>query len=290
MPIDYQRLKNRPFPDCRHTYTARDSMLYALGVGCGLDPLDRSELPFVYEGVDGDELHALPTLGVVLGTVGFWAKEADTGIDWRRVLHGEQGLEIHRPLPAAATVIGRTRVLEILDKGPGKGALMYSQREVFDADSGQPLCTLTMTTVLRGDGGFGGPTTPAPKPHALPDRAPDTAIDLPTLAQAALVYRLSGDFNPLHADPQVAAEAGFARPILHGLATFGVVGRALLRGACGGDPSRLRTMKARFSAPVFPGETIRTELWRDGTALSFRARVVERDLVVLDNGQASLFD
>jgi acyl dehydratase len=284
MPIDYQKLKSRAFADVIQRYTERDTILYALGLGCGADPTDSDDLRFVYE----EGLRALPSMGVVLGTPGFWLKDPGTGVDWRKVLHGEQGLVLHKPLPAAATVIGRTRVKEIFDKGEGKGALLFSERDVIDQSSGEKLCTLTSTTFLRGEGGFGGPQGPTPEPHPLPDRAPDRAVDMPTLPQAALIYRLSGDPNPLHADPKVAAAAGFPRPIQHGLCTFGVAGRAVLRTCCGNDPARLKTMQLRFSAPVFPGETIRTEIWQDGNTLSFRARVAERDLVVLSNGRATI--
>lgn len=284
MAIDYETLKNWPFPDLEQSYGARDTMLYALGVGCGHDPLDRGDLRFVYE----EGLQALPTQAVVLGYPGFWLKDPGTGVDWRKVLHGEQGLVLHAPLPAAGTVVGRTRVTEILDKGAGKGALLFSEREVVDKASGRLLCTVTATTFLRGEGGFGGPAGPAPAPHALPETAPEIALDLPTLPQAALIYRLSGDYNPLHADPAVAAAAGFPRPILHGLATYGVAGRALLRACCDGDPARLKRLQVRFSAPVFPGETLRTEIWRDRATLSFRCRVLERDVVVLNNGLAEI--
>jgi acyl dehydratase len=280
MPIDYQKLKNWPIPTIEQRYTERDTMLYALGLGCGADPIDREDLRFVYE----DGLRALPMMGVVLAGPGFWLKDPATGVDWKKVLHGEQGLILHQPLPASGTVTGASRITEIIDRGD-KGAFLYSERVVVDA-TGQKLCTLTSTTVLRGDGGFGGPTGPAPEPHPLPPRAPDLAVDLPTLLQAALIYRLSGDYNPLHADPEVAKAVGFPRPILHGLCTFGVAGRALLKACCGNDPTRLREMRLRFSAPVLPGETIRTELWRDGAVVSFRARVVERDVVVLNNGRA----
>jgi acyl dehydratase len=201
-------------------------------------------------------------------------------------LHGEQGLIIHKPLTAAGTVVGRTRVTNIIDKGAGKGALLFSERDVIDRASGDLLCILTSTSVLRGDGGFGGPSGPAPEPHPLPQRSPDSVVDLPTLPQAALIYRLSGDYNPLHADPKVAVAAGFERPILHGLCTFGVAGRAILRSCCGNDPNRLKSMQTRFSAPVFPGEVIRTELWRAGDMVSFRARALDRDVVVLNNGRA----
>jgi acyl dehydratase len=238
----------------------------------------------VYE----DELRVLPTMAVVLGYPGFWLKEPDTGVDWRKVLHGEQGLILHQPLPAQASVIGRTRVTEIVDKGPGKGAMLYSERDVIEKASGAVLCTLTSCSVLRGEGGFGGPSGPVPTPHAVPERAPDVALDLPTLPQAALIYRLSGDYNPLHADPKVAAAAGFPRPILHGLCTFGVAGRALLRACCGNDQTKLKSIDVRFTAPVFPGETIRTEIWLEPGAASFRARVVERDAIVLNNGRVVL--
>jgi acyl dehydratase len=282
MAIDYDTLKNWHFPDLEHRYETRDTILYALGVGCGADPMDKQELQFVYE----DGLKALPTMAVVLGYPGFWLKDPKTGVDWRMVLHGEQGVKVHAPLPASGTVIGRSRVTEIIDKGPGKGALIYSDRDVFDKASGQHLATLTMTAFIRGEGGFGGPSGPAPEPHAMPERAPDTVVDLPTLPRAALIYRLSGDYNPLHADPDVAQAVGFPRPILHGLCTFGVAGRAILRSCCGNDPALLREIDVRFSAPVFPGETIRTEIWQDGATVSYRCRVVERDLVVLNNGRA----
>lgn len=288
MAIDYQKLKHWQFPDLEHRYSKKDTILYALGLGCGSDPMDLDDLRYVYE----DGLLALPSMAVVLGYPGFWLKEPNTGVDWRKVLHGEQGLVIHKPLPASGTVIGKSRVVEIVDKGPGKGALLFSERDVIDKASGDLLCTLSATTFIRGEGGFGGPATlqgqPLPEPHKLPEHAPDAVLALPTLPQAALIYRLSGDDNPLHADPRVAAAAGFARPILHGLCSFGVAMRALLRLCCDNDPARLRAVQGRFSAPVFPGETINTEIWREGNGVSFRARVVERDAVVLNNGRAEI--
>ncbi len=176
---------------------------------------------------------------------------------------------------------------EIVDKGAGKGALLYSRRDVRDKETGDLLASLRSTSFLRGDGGFGGPSGPTRPVHALPERAPDLVCDIATLPQAALIYRLSGDYNPLHADPEIAAVAGFPRPILHGLCTFGVAGHALLRTLCGYDPARLRRMEARFSAPVFPGETVRTEIWRDGPGRAgFRCRVLVRDAVVINNGLA----
>ncbi len=283
MAIDYKKLKAWPFPDLEHDYSARDTILYALGLGCGADPMDAQDLRFVYE----DGLVAFPTLAVVLGYPGFWLKNSDTGVDWRKILHGEQGLTLYTALPASGTIIGRTRITEIVDKGD-KGGLLFSERDVVDKASGTVLATLRSTTVLRGDGNFGGPSGPVPQPHALPEREPDAHLDLATLPQAALIYRLSGDYNPLHADPRIAAAAGFKRPILHGLCTYGVAARAVLKLCCGNDPGALSRFDVRFSSPVYPGETIRTEIWRDGATMSFRARAVERDIVVLNNGRAEL--
>ncbi|GGC63187.1 MaoC/PaaZ C-terminal domain-containing protein [Chelatococcus reniformis] len=283
MPIDPERLLNWPFEDLEHTYTARDTILYALGLGLGADPLDEAQLRFVYE----ENLAALPTMAVVLGYPGFWVKDPATGVDWKKVLHGEQGLEVFKPLPAEGTVIGRTRVTGIIDKGAGKGALLLSDRDVIDKKSGDLLCRVSGTSFLRGDGGFGGSSGPAPAPHAMPERAPDLSVSIPTLPQAALIYRLSGDYNPLHADPKVAAAGGFKAPILHGLCTYGVAGRALLQAVGGSKPESLRRMDVRFTSPVYPGETIVTEIWKgEGGAVSFRAKVAERDVVVLNNGRA----
>lgn len=284
MAIDYDKLINRRFERIVHEYSEKDSMLYALGVGLGMEPFNEDSLRFVYE----DGLKALPSMSVVLAYPGFWAKEPDTGIDWVRVLHAGQEAILHRPLPVSGRLEATTRVTEIIDKGPGKGALIVSERVVRDADSGEDLCTLISTTMARGDGGFSGASAPSPKPDPIPERAPDLVCDLPMLEQAALIYRLSGDFNPLHASPSVARDAGFERPILHGLCTFGVACHALLKTLCDYDPARFHRVRVRFSAPVYPGETIRTEIWRDGDKVAFRCRVTERDLVVIDNGYAEV--
>ena len=285
MAIDYLKLKRWPFQPIEHAYTAKDSILYALGLGFGADPADRRQLDFVYE----EGLKALPTMAAVLAYPGFWLKQPGTGVDWKRVLHGEQGLRVHRPIAPAGTVIGMTKIDEIIDKGAGKGALLYSTREIREKASGTLLAEVTSCGVLRGDGGFGGPTGSPPAPKAIPQRAPDAATETATLPQAALIYRLSGDFNPLHADPDVARAAGFERPILHGLCTYGVAGHALLKLVCDYDPARLKRMDVRFSAPVYPGETIRTEVWDEGGGrFAFRCSVPERKTVVLNNGYAEL--
>jgi acyl dehydratase len=284
MTIDPARLLQRTFPVVEQRYTQRDAMLYALGIGLGADPLEREALRFVYE----RELRVLPSMAAVLAGPGFWVREPDTGVDWVRVVHGEQAMEFHRPLPPEGTVKAQTRVTGIVDKGAGKGALIYSERVGHDAVSGERLFTVRQTTFARGDGGCGAPGGPAPEPHPMPGRAPERQCDLPTLPQAALIYRLSGDYNPLHADPDVAAQAGYPRPILHGLCTLGVAGYAVLKTCCGYEPARMTSLSVRFTAPVYPGETIRTEMWRDGAVVSFRARVLERDAVVLNNGRADL--
>jgi len=280
--FDYDKLLNRPFAPIEHAYTAKDSILYALGIGLGRDPMDRKELPFVYE--DGQK--TLPTQAVVLGYPGFWAKEPDTGIVWQKVLHASQGLQLHRPIPSSGTVVGRTRITSILDKGPNVGALICAERTVTDKASGQLLATVNQVSMARGNGGFGGPSGPTPAPVKLPESAAERQCDLPTSPSQALLYRLSGDFNPLHADPDVAAAGGFTRPILHGLCTYGVVCHALLKTLCDYDTARLKRFDARFTSPVYPGETIRTEIWGARGEVLFRATALERGVVVLGNGLA----
>jgi len=283
MAIDYQRLKSLIIPEVEQTYTAKDTMLYALGLGFGADPVDPHQLKFVYE----DGLKALPTMPVVLAPLA--RAGVDLGINRKLVVHGEQGLTLHKPVPPAGTVVGRTYLDEIVDKGAGKGALLLFRREVIDKETGQLIASIASTTFARGDGGFGGPTGPSKPVHELPSRAPDLSGDIATLPQAALIYRLSGDYNPLHADPAFAKAGGFPRPILHGLCTYGVAGHALLRLVCDYDPTRLKRMDVRFSAPVYPGETIRTEIWREGAGrFGFRCRVVERDVIAINNGLAEV--
>jgi acyl dehydratase len=251
MAIVTEKLLNLAIPTVEQTYTAKDAMLYALGVGLGFDPTDRNQLEFVYE----KNLKVLPTFAVVLAYPGLWMRDLDTGIDAIKVVHGEQGLTLHKPLSPAGAVVGKSRVAGVVDKGEGRGALVMVERKIYAKGSGELIATVTQTAFCRGDGGFGGPSGPTPKPHELPARAPDLVCDLPTSPQAALIYRLSADINPLHADPDVAKAAGFPKPILHGLATYGVAGHALLKAACGYDPARLKSLNARFTAPVYPGET-----------------------------------
>jgi acyl dehydratase len=284
MAIDYDKLMALKIADAEHSYTEKDTMLYALGIGMGHDPTDRAELDFVYE----KNLKPVPSFACLLGYPGFWAKDLDTGIDWVRIVNGEQGFTLHAPIKPRGTVVGKTRIVEVIDKGPGKGALVYAERKITDKATGQLIATVTQTTFARADGGFGGPPRESPPVHKTPERAPDLVCDLGTRPEMALVYRLSADLNPLHADLDVAKAAGYPRPILHGLGTFGVACHAILKMVCGYDPAKMTAMSGRFSAPVFPGETIRTEIWRDGNVVSFRALVPERNIVAMSNGRAEI--
>ena len=284
MAIVYDKLLALKIPESEQAYTEGDAIFYALSLGLGQDPMSEDELPFVYE----KGLKVLPTFPCVVAHPGFWARDLDTGIDWVKGVHGEHRLELHKPLAPKGTLVGYTRVLDVVDKGAGKGALVFSERKVRDKASGEVLATITQTSFCRGDGGFGGPQRPTPAPHTLPDRAPDMTCDLPTRPEMALLYRWNADMNPLHADPAIAKAAGYPRPILHGLATFGVAGHAILKTMCGYDPGRFKSIAGRFSSPVYPGETIRTEMWRDGPVVSFRSRLVERDVIVLNNGRAEI--
>lgn len=286
MAIDYDRLLRREFPVERQTYDSRDVLLYALGIGLGFDPMDERQLPYV----TAEELQVFPTMASILAYPGLWIREPDTGLDWEHALHSEQGMEFFKPLPASGEIVAQTRVVGIADKGPGRGALIYTERAGVDAATGQACFKVSHTTFARRDGGYGGQSDPARVPHPVPERAPDDVVDLPTVPQQALLYRLSGDPNPHNAFPRAAAASGFPRPILHGLCTYGIAGHAVLRTCCDYDPKGLRALDVRLAAPVFPGETVRTEIWRsdENNVLAFRSRAVERDVIVLNNGRAVL--
>ena len=285
--IDYDIVKSWSFEEIAQSYTARDTMLYALGIGMGADPMNAAELGFVYE----KSLQAVPTMVTVLGSPGPWLRDARTGADYVKLVHGEQSIRLVKPLPCAATVVASNRVLSVTDKGAGKGAIVVVQRELREQKSGELLADIRQMSFLRGDGGFSaghGRSDPGPEPlPAVPERASDIEETMPTLERQGLIYRLSGDYNPLHSDPAVAKSAGFARPILHGLCTYGIAAHALLKTVCGYQAARLRELSVRFTAPVYPGETIRVELWHEGAGrLRLRARVAERDVTVLNNGVA----
>lgn len=272
-------------PSCETTarYAARDVILYALGVGVGIDaPTDADTLKFAYE----KDLTVLPTMGTALASPGFWMMDPKYRIDWRHVLHAEESLKVYGPLPTEGHIRGVLRMEDVFDKGVDKGALLLTRRDLFEVDSGRLLATERRTLFLRGDGGRGGRTGSPPVAQAVPARAHDLQVSLPTRRDQALLYRLNGDPNPLHVDPAVAATGGFRAPILHGLCTYGVAGRALLQGVCGNDVARFSRMDCRFSAVVEPGDTLRTEIWLEGSGLAaFRTRAVERDVIVLNNGR-----
>lgn len=282
--MNLSALINKKFPQVTERYDAARTILYALGVGAGVDPLDVTQLPYVYE----RKLKILPSQSSVLLYPGPWLTEPAVGANYGKVLHGEQGVVFERPLKPTATVRGEYEVLGVDDKGTDKGAIVFFEKRILDDTDGALICRVRSTYFLRGDGGCGSWGRVLEPPPALPERAPDKAIDIPTIPRQALIYRLSGDYNPLHADPEVAAKAGFARPILHGLCSYGIACLALVRELCDNDPERLIELYTRFSKPVLPGETIRLELFREADVWRFRARVVERNEIVLDRGLARI--
>lgn len=277
MRLSHEQLLNYELPEIRQRYTARDAMLYALSVGLGRDPLDACDLAYV--GRRHDPL-VLPYMAVVLGYPGFWLNAPDIGADTVRLLHGEQGMELFHPIPAAGELIGKTRVIEAVDKGE-KGLLLYSEKTLTDAGTGVLIARTSATHVLRGDGGMANAGKQARPAHTMPGSPPDWTVRVHTRPEQALVYRLNGDYNPLHSDPTIARAAGFPRPILHGLCTFGMVSHAVSRQLQPEAEGAVRSVSLRFSGPMYPGETLSVEVWRDG---SFRAKVVERDAIVIDNG------
>jgi len=284
MPVlDAERLLRYKVPGAHDVYDPRDTILYALGTGAGLAP-HVDELNLVFE----RDLKALPTIAFVLGTPGFWAMDPAVGLDWPRILHGEQSLVLYRPLQAQGAIIGSTRVGELADKGPGKPALLRIYRTLTD-ESGAKVADISEVWVLREAGGFGGERALAgPPPVIVPETPPTHSVDLPTSLQQALIYRLSGDRNPLHVEAETARVGGFDQPILHGLSSLGLAARALVHMHCGGDPMRLSSIAARFTAPVVPGDTIRTQSWQDADRIVFQSIAIERGVVVIDGGTATV--
>jgi acyl dehydratase len=281
MALDLARLKSLAPPAFEQRYGTDETILYALALGLGEATDDSRQLNFVYEA----DLRALPTMGLVLGDPGFWLQDPATGVDWPKVLYGEVSIDLHTALPTNGHVIGTTQVDEIVDKGASKGALLYVTREVTDRDSGRPLCTVKSTYLCRANGGFGGSSAAPRALVPMPARPADECVTLTTRPDAALLYRLTGDHNPLHADPSVARSAGFPRTVLHGLCTFGIAGHALLRTLCDYQTERVLGMGGRFVAPVYPGDTLLTEIWREGAGQAmFRCSVPARGEAVLSQG------
>ena len=284
MALDYAALTSHEFEPIRHTYARRDVILYALGLGVGsVDPCDRGELRYVFE----KDLVAMPTLAVVLGLDISWFAVPKFNITFHMLLHAEQSLTLHRPLPVEGTVVSRQRIEAAYDKGPERGAILDIRRELYDAATDEHLASVGHLMALRADGGFGGPNRSLPLPGSIPDdRDPDLRLPLPTSLNQALIYRLSGDYNPLHADPVAARAGGFDRPILHGLAAYGMVGRALTKALCDDDAGRFRRLDIRFTSPVYPGEPLHAEVGRTGSGeAAVRLVASDRNQVVEDFGR-----
>lgn len=283
MSISYDDLVARKVDGSKYSYGDRETMLYALGLGMGRDPLDENELHYTFE----KELRTIPTMAALFGQSSKLL--AGAGINHTLVVHGEQRVTLHRPLPFEADLLIDSRVVDVLDKGEGKGAVLYMEGTARLQDTGEPVSTATSTIFARGDGGFGGPSGPAPvETHQIPDRAPDQTCEMATRDDQALIYRLSGDRNPLHADPEFADAAGFPKPILHGLCTYGVACFSVLKTLCDYDHTKIKSFDARFSSPVYPGETVITDMWVDGNVVSYRCRLKERDVMVINNGRCEL--
>jgi acyl dehydratase len=287
--LDDTAVRSWDFGRIEQTYSHRDTMLYALGIGLGADPLDEGELRFVYE----KNLQAVPSMASVLGTPGFWWRDPKTGADWVKVVHGEQALKIFRPVPAEATLVAVNRVVSITDKGAGKGAIAVVTRDLYDKATNTLFAQGRSVSFLRGDGGFsersGKSDPPSEALPKVPERPADFSVSLPTLPRQALLYRLNGDYNVLHSDPEVARAAGFPRPILHGLCTYGMAAHALLKTVCRYEAARVSALAVRFSSPVFPGETVTFDFWESGSGrLQLQARVEARQITVLSNGVAEL--
>lgn len=274
---------NLEFAPVRQAYGVKDTILYALGVGATIGKDSPSDLKYIYE---GEGFVALPTFAVILGQGPFWMMDPELGIDWRNILHAEQMLTLHASIPAEGTIVATESIDGIYDKGPGRGALCYTSRKLRDAETDELLAEVRIGSYWRADGGFGGERGEAPVPHPTPERPADHILDMPTREDQAAIYRLSGDVNPLHIDPVAAQKLGFERPILHGLCGYGIAGRALINTCCENDPARLRELDLRFRSPVYPGETLRFDIWQEGPGIaSFQATVIEREVIALSNGR-----
>lgn len=279
--MNVDQVLNFAFPDGEITYSQRDVMLYALGLGLGLG---RDDLQFVYE----KDLQVLPPFAMVAGHPGSWMATPALGVDYVRLLHAEQSLEVYGPLPVNGRLKPRYRVVGIADKGADKGALVYIEKVLSDAETGADLARVVSGLFCRGDGGCGNHGTAPDAPQPLPDRAPDLSSVRVVDPRAALIYRLSGDYNPLHADPEVAAAAGYDVPILHGLCTMGIAGHGLLMEVAKGDTARFGGFACRFTRPVFPGDTLRTDIWLEPGGARFAVTAENRDQRVLDRGSFTL--
>ncbi len=284
MPIDVERAVGAELTATSYSWTEEDLILYNLGVGAGDPPTDPAELKYAYEG----DLVAVPAFGTIppFGMMMSIGSVDGLDVELARILHGDQMLTIHRPIPTSGTVSQKGSVVDVYDKGTG--ALVVIEVVSTLEKTGEPLFTNRSGIYVRGEGGFGGESGPTAS-SLPPDRDPDHVVESPTLPQQALLYRMaSGDKNPLHADPGFAALAGFDKPILHGLCTYGIVSKAVVDTALDGDPTRVGTYTARFTGHVFPGETLVTRIWEEGDRYVVEAKTTERGTKVLGNAAVTL--
>ena len=284
-PADVERALAHSPDSVRVTYSDRDTLLYAVAVGLGRDPLDENALRYTSE-INGQRV--VPTTATVLARNAVRSQDVlRSKMNYAKLLHGEQRLRLHRPLPSAGEFDINTRIVGVYDKGKDKGALVLTESGAVLPD-GEPLFTVGSTSFYRGDGGFGGTAEGAPTPHALPRRKPDTVCTLPQRPEQALIYALCGDRNPLHRDPVAARRSGFERPILHGLCSYGIACHAVLDQVVNYDATRILSFDARFSAPVYPGEAQTVDLWLDDDVVSFRVRVADREVIAINNGRCRI--
>ena len=281
MPINYDEIMSLKSENIEISYTDKDSILYGLGVGLGNDPMNMDELKYVYE----NGQIALPSMATNFQYHSSLLMSAN--LNFIMVVHGEQKLSIINPIPVSGEFVADMKVINCFDKGASKGAIVEVETTVKLKSDGTEICKLISTTFARGDGGFGGPESPPQKVYE-PEGTPDIVDEITTKPDQALIFRLSGDYNPLHSDPNFAKAAGFPKPILHGLCTYGVACRSIVKTACDKDVKKLKSFNCRFSSPVFPGETIVTEMWKNGNVINFQSKVKERDKIILKNGASEI--
>ena len=281
MTINYDEIMNLTSENVEISYSDKDSILYSLGIGLGNDPMNLNELKYVYE----NSQSVLPSMATNFQYHSPLLLK--TNINFIMVVHGEQRLSITNALPVSGDFIANAKVIGCYDKGPARGAIIEVETTVKNKKNNEEICKLVSTTFARGDGGFGGPDSPK-KEIFIPDGEPDYVSEVSTKPDQALIFRLSGDYNPLHSDPNFAKAAGFEKPILHGMCTYGIACRSLVNEICENDASKLKRFDCRFSSPVYPGETIVTEMWKNDKVIYFNSKVKERDKLVLKNGVSEI--
>jgi acyl dehydratase len=282
MPINHDAASVPPGPPIERSWTSKDALIYAVGVGAGsVDPTGL-ELEFTTENSINVTQRVLPTFGVIVGMGGGLGAIGE--FNFANLVHGEQSIELHSEIPVEGTISTTGKVIGVYDKG--SAAVVVAESTSIDVATGAPLFTTRNSMFIRGEGGWGGDRGPSGPKNVAPDRAPDHEVTYDTRPEQALIYRLSGDRNPLHADPEFAKLAGFPKPILHGLCTYGFTGRALLHALCGSDPAKFKGVEARFSKPVYPGDSLTVKMWVDGDEAVFRTETQNGDIVI-DQGRCT---